>query len=108
MHGVTQVFRHDKKICVVKSVRFEEKKLNSVRFKNSLKKVLKLKPDSTWRRHGLGRRPQTKPAHLFHGKHEISTPLVVPSTCVSAVAMARFIRIAQKITKLIQQDVKQD
>jgi len=45
MHGAAQTFRRARKIGVAKSVRFE-KKLTSVRFKNTLQKMLKLKKKS--------------------------------------------------------------
>ena len=41
MHGAAELFRRALEICAAKSVTFEEK--NSVRIKNSLKKVLKIK-----------------------------------------------------------------
>ena len=44
MHGATQVFGHARTICAVKSVSL--KKTDSVRFKISFQKVLKLKKNS--------------------------------------------------------------
>jgi hypothetical protein len=43
MHGMTTLFGHAVAIRVTKSVRFETKILNSVRFGNSFKKVLEIK-----------------------------------------------------------------
>jgi hypothetical protein len=43
MHGMATLFGHAVAIRATKSVRFETKILNSVRFGNSFKKVLEIK-----------------------------------------------------------------